>query len=104
MDWTNNYGLRPLLPWDGRWFYGDLVFIIDPYLILVLGGAAFLLTSNRRGKIIIWSVVALVFTIILVWVPQLTAAGIGGCTVAGVICISRVTTVRLTCSLRLRVG
>ena len=32
MDWTNNYGMRFLLPWDSRWFYGDLVFIIDPYL------------------------------------------------------------------------
>src|SRR5438067_2827136 len=20
MDWTNNYGVRPLLPWNGRWF------------------------------------------------------------------------------------
>jgi inner membrane protein len=20
MDWTNNYGLRPLLPWSGKWF------------------------------------------------------------------------------------
>src|SRR5260370_17156927 len=78
MDWTNNYGLRPLLPWDGRWFYGDLVFIIDPYLILVLGGAAFLLTSNRRWKIVIWSIIALVFTIILVRVPAQRTAGIGG--------------------------
>src|SRR6266496_4192208 len=42
MDWTNNYGVRPLLPWDGRWFYGDLVFIVDPYIWLVLGGAMFL--------------------------------------------------------------
>ena len=30
MDWTNNYGVRPLLPWSGKWFYGDLVFIVDP--------------------------------------------------------------------------
>src|SRR5205823_11340128 len=37
MDWTNNYGVRPLLPWSGRWFYGDLVFIVDPYIWLVLG-------------------------------------------------------------------
>lgn len=56
MDWTNNYGLRPLLPWNGRWFYGDLVFIVDPYIWLVLGGAAFLLTSNRVLKIVAWSI------------------------------------------------
>src|SRR5437879_11357734 len=66
MDWTNNYGLRPLLPWDGRWFYGDLVFIVDPYMLLVLGGAAFLLTSNRRWKTIGWSLLAAVITIFVV--------------------------------------
>src|ERR1700686_3777065 len=32
MDWTNNYGVRPLLPWNGKWFYGDLDFIVDPYI------------------------------------------------------------------------
>src|SRR5690606_1338479 len=23
LDWLNNYGLRWLMPFDGRWFYGD---------------------------------------------------------------------------------
>src|SRR5256885_12834590 len=26
LDWTNNYGVRLLLPWNARWQYGDLVF------------------------------------------------------------------------------
>lgn len=38
LDWTNNYGIRLLLPWNPRWFYGDLVFIVDPFLWLILGG------------------------------------------------------------------
>ena len=46
MDWTNNYGLRPLLPWNGRWVYGDLVFIVDPYIWLALGGAAFIFLNG----------------------------------------------------------
>src|ERR1700694_543798 len=78
MDWTNNYGVRPLLPWNGKWFYGDLVFIVDPYLLLVLGGAAFLLTSNRRLKIAGWSLLAIVVTLIVLRVPPQRAAGIGG--------------------------
>ncbi|HEY5992654.1 MAG TPA: metal-dependent hydrolase, partial [Candidatus Udaeobacter sp.] len=65
MDWTNNYGVRPLLPWNGKWFYGDLVFIIDPYIWLILGGTAFLLTSNRRGKIVVWSIIACVTTLLI---------------------------------------
>lgn len=55
MDWTNNYGVRPFLPWSARWFYGDLVFIVDPYIWLLGGGAAFLATSNRWPKIAAWS-------------------------------------------------
>src|SRR5881409_3564958 len=69
MDWTNNYGVRPLLPWSGKWFYGDLVFIIDPYIWLVLGGAAFLLTSNRRLKIIGWAVLGITSTLLILLAP-----------------------------------
>lgn len=60
MDWSNNYGVRFLLPWNSRWFYGDFVFIIDPFLWLVLGSAAFLLTSKTRKHIIVWVIIALV--------------------------------------------
>jgi inner membrane protein len=51
LDWTNSYGVRPWLPWDGRWFYGDLLFIVDPWVWLVLGGACFLLAKSRRGAV-----------------------------------------------------
>ncbi len=37
LDWLNNYGLRWLMPFDGRWFYGDSVYIMDPWLWLILG-------------------------------------------------------------------
>lgn len=60
MDWTNNYGVRFLLPWKPRWFYGDFVFILDPFLWIVLGGAAFLLTSKTWKQIAAWVVVALI--------------------------------------------
>ncbi|HEX8127999.1 MAG TPA: metal-dependent hydrolase [Pyrinomonadaceae bacterium] len=69
MDWTNNYGVRPLLPWDGRWFYGDLVFIIDPWLWLSLGGASFLLTAKARWRTVAWGALALLATLAFVFVP-----------------------------------
>lgn len=39
LDLANTYGLRPFLPWDSGWYYGDLLPIIDPYLdaILLIG-------------------------------------------------------------------
>jgi inner membrane protein len=69
MDWTNNYGVRPFLPWSGEWFYGDLVFVVDPWLWLVIGGAAFLLTSKRTWQIAVWSLLALVLTGLVLYVP-----------------------------------
>jgi inner membrane protein len=62
MDWTNNYGVRPFLPWNADWYYGDLVFIIDPWIWLAVGGAAFLLTSARMWQTIFWAILALVLT------------------------------------------
>ena len=62
LDWTNNYGVRLLLPWSSQWFYGDLVFIVDPFIWLVLGGAAFLLTSTRKWQLGIWLLVVSALT------------------------------------------
>jgi inner membrane protein len=36
LDWMNTYGMRWLMPFDGTWFYGDSLFIIDPWLLLLL--------------------------------------------------------------------
>jgi len=65
LDWTNNYGLRPFLPWSGRWFYGDLVFIVDPYIWLLLGGVCFLLTSNSRSQIRSWAILGFGFAMFI---------------------------------------
>lgn len=32
LDWLNTYGVRLLMPFSDRWFRGDSVFIIDPFL------------------------------------------------------------------------
>jgi inner membrane protein len=37
MDWANSYGVRLLMPFSDRWFYGDALYIIDPWLYLTLG-------------------------------------------------------------------
>jgi inner membrane protein len=65
MDWTNNYGVRLLLPWSSRWFYGDLVFIVDPFLWALFGGASFLLTSKTRLQLIAWCALGLFVTLIV---------------------------------------
>lgn len=37
LDWLNNYGVRWLMPFDGTWFYGDTLFIVDPWMWAMLG-------------------------------------------------------------------
>lgn len=46
LDLMNTYGVRLLMPFSGRWFYGDSLFIVDPWLWALLL-AAYLL--GRRG-------------------------------------------------------
>ena len=37
MDFLNSYGVRLLMPFSDRWFYGDALYIVDPWLYLSLG-------------------------------------------------------------------
>lgn len=64
LDWLNNYGMRWLMPFDGTWFYGDSVFIMDPWLWLILGCGW--LAGKRPSPLLVglWAV----FTALLVWV------------------------------------
>jgi inner membrane protein len=50
-DWFNNYGVRLLEPFSSQWFYGDTLFIIDPWIIAMLGaGVWFSLRRERAAK------------------------------------------------------
>lgn len=75
MDWTNNYGVRPLLPWSSQWFYGDFVFIIDPFLWLTLGGAVFLVTSKAKKQIVGWLVIAIIPSYLILFSSSNRAMG-----------------------------
>jgi inner membrane protein len=35
-DFTNNYGVRPFAPFSEKWYSWDLVFIIDPIMLMAL--------------------------------------------------------------------
>jgi inner membrane protein len=50
LDFLNNYGVRLLTPFDWRWFYGDTLFIMDPWLWLTLGLGVWLSGRRRSPK------------------------------------------------------
>jgi inner membrane protein len=63
------------MPFNGRWFYGDSVFIIDPWIWLILGGAVFLGHSKHRGSWVAWAALfGLMSLLVLGSVPGLLAA------------------------------
>lgn len=41
LDWLNTYGVRLLAPFSDRWFYGDALFIVDPWVWLGLGAVVY---------------------------------------------------------------
>jgi inner membrane protein len=51
LDLLNTYGVRLLMPFSGRWFYADALFIVDPWLwaALALGFAWSRLQRWRRS-------------------------------------------------------
>ena len=58
LDTLNTYGMRWLMPFSGRWFYGDTLFIVDPWLWLALGAGVVLSRPGRGGtrpaRIALW--------------------------------------------------
>jgi inner membrane protein len=38
LDFTNNYGVRPFMPFSYRWYSWDIVFIVEPLLWIILVG------------------------------------------------------------------
>lgn len=71
LDWLNTYGMRWLMPFDGTWFYGDTVFIMDPLLWLALGLAWLLGRAPTKGRIGL----LVFFSLAIAWVVGGRSAG-----------------------------
>ena len=65
LDWLNTYGVRLLMPFGREWFYGDAVFIIDPWLWLLLGSALLRWRRTRR-RVQIFAAVAAAYVVAMI--------------------------------------
>jgi inner membrane protein len=59
VDAFNSYGIHPFYPFDARWYYGDAVFIFEPWVWLLLGVAAAWNLESRVARFAIATVVTL---------------------------------------------
>jgi inner membrane protein len=49
LDFLNVYGIRLLMPFSDRWFYGDTLFIVDLWFWAILAGGLWLARRRRIG-------------------------------------------------------
>lgn len=66
LDWLNVYGMRWGLPFFEGWSYGDAVFIVDPWLWLLLGGTTFLAGMGSRW---FWGPLGALTTLVMLLAP-----------------------------------
>lgn len=59
MDLLNSYGIHPLYPFDPRWFYGDLVFIVEPVFWIAFGVPLALAIPRRPLRLLALAALAL---------------------------------------------
>ena len=50
LDFMNTYGMRWLMPFGHRWYYGDALFIVDPWIWTALVVGIVLARGKRDGK------------------------------------------------------
>ncbi|MEW6057853.1 MAG: metal-dependent hydrolase [Bdellovibrionota bacterium] len=82
MDFWNSYGVHPFWPFDNRWFYGDSVFIVEPWLWISLTPVLFFAAKSRGGKLFfagVWLIAVLLyfFTGFVPWQNALVLTSLG---------------------------
>ena len=58
MDYLNSYGIHPFHPFDSRWLYGDMVFILEPFFWIVFGVPMAMMVQRLVLKILLIGLLA----------------------------------------------
>jgi inner membrane protein len=101
LDFGNNYGVHPLWPLDGRWYYGDLAFIIEPWWWCAAAATLYRLVVTRAARLGLLAVWGL-GTFVPWLLPLPIEARVYG-TLLGVLLLAP-SLLRLSAELRLYVG
>lgn len=72
LDWLNTYGVRLLMPFDARWFYGDTLFIIDPWMWLLMSAGVVYTYSKKKFCKLSWLVLALSTSLLVSLAPMVS--------------------------------
>jgi inner membrane protein len=53
MDYLNSYGIHPFHPYDSRWVFGDMVFILEPVFWVAFGAPLVVMVVHRPLRILL---------------------------------------------------
>jgi inner membrane protein len=80
LDFTNNYGVRPFWPFWEKWYSWDIVFILEPVLLVILAAGLVLpglsslineeIGARRKGPAGRLAAIAALVAVVLVWVVR----------------------------------
>jgi inner membrane protein len=62
LDSLNSYGVHPFYPFNNRWYFGDAIFILEPWLWIILGVALAWNGRTRMARLIAAVPMALILT------------------------------------------
>lgn len=64
-DSLNSYGIHPFYPWNPEWYFGDAVFIVEPFFWASLG-IAFGMSLEKRWRrgVFVFSILSFVLTLV----------------------------------------
>jgi inner membrane protein len=66
LDSWNSYGVHPFWPFDNRWFYGDAIYILEPWAWVLLGLAIAMNAQSTPRRLVIGACLV-VLPLALVW-------------------------------------
>lgn len=85
MDFSNNYGVHPFWPLDNRWYYGDAIFIVEPWYWVVALPPLFFAATSRLGKLLL--ALILVAGLGLAWTVEMVPWGVALALTVGAIAV-----------------
>ena len=59
LDFTNSYGVHPFWPLNNKWYFGDAIFIVEPWLWMSLLPALIMAATSRAAKILFSAIFAI---------------------------------------------
>ena len=76
LDFLNNYGVRLATPFSWRWFYGDAIFIVDPWMWMMMAAGIWLTGSQGQPRPARVALMAMSCYIAVMWMSGWLARGV----------------------------